>query len=174
MCSKSGKIQRSIGALYTIFVTKQKTGIQRNLINCPPKYQLFRDIVQEHTEVPISAILPISTRYNRLWGYDVMCDVLCRAAALGVSAGGYLNVHKTVRKKIKQERQIDQRQVTTAEVPNRLPTGEWLRGILDKCDKDDIYESFFDVVCNQLKLCKKLKLIPKHGIVVAVDKHKIP
>ena len=153
---------------------KQKGRIQRNLLNCPPKYQLFRDIVQGQTEKPILSILSISTRYNSLFGYDVICDIMCRSAALGVSAGGYLNAHKAVRKKAKQEQQTGQRDAVVGGVFTRLPTGEWLRGILDACNKKDIYDSFSDVVGIQLNLCKKLKLIPKDGMVVAVDVHKIP
>ncbi len=110
----------------------------------------------KHLEGAISPLVDISTKHNALYDVQDFNGGIIRAVcanssvggcASGVSAGNYARVS---------------------------PSDEWFRRRLATMDTDNVQKMFKESVAKQLLKLKQLNLLPKDGMVVAIDMHLIP
>ena len=97
-------------------------------------------------------------KYNSIYGPAVLNDSLLGASLRSTSVGGYLEGKRPF----------------LAKHGMPAPSGEWLRNLIGTADPDFIHEFINNSLLYQFERLMELGMLPKEGITVAVDVHKIP
>ena len=97
-------------------------------------------------------------KYNSIYGPTVLNDSMLGASLRSTSVGGYLEGRRSI--------------LTMYDMP--APSDEWFRYLMGTADLDFIHEFISNSLLYQFEHLIELDRLPKEGITVAADMHKIP
>lgn len=112
--------------------------------------------IMKHLEDAISPLVDISTKHNALYDVQDFNRGIIRAVCADSSVGGCASG------------------VSAGNCARISPSDEWFRRRLATMDTDNVQKMFKESVSKQILKLKQLNLLPKDGMVVAIDMHLIP
>ena len=116
----------------------------------------LRANIMKHLEDAISPLVDISTKHNALYDVQDFNGGIIRAVCADSSVGGCASG------------------VSAGNCAGVYPSDEWFRRRLATMDTDNVQKMFKESVAKQILKLKQLNMLPKDGIVVAIDMHLIP
>ena len=122
----------------------------------------IREYVVAGLENVVGMLVGTSSRPNAVYGVSDLNRGMIRAAVQDASVGGCANGVRVSRESfgIKEGRAV--------------PSDEWFRSILSSVDEKELIQVFATVVSLQLGELNRLGLLPRDGLVIAIDMHLIP
>ena len=132
-----------------IFVVETKNQTDRDLLNNPRIYQDIADGVKN-----MLACTNTSNRHNAIFGTDDLNHGMLKGAVMDSSVGGCANA--------------------TSHKYCNTPSDRWYASAIKGIERDTIQHTFEDKIAGQLGTLKKLDMLPKKGLDVAIDMHLIP
>ena len=112
----------------------------------------------EQTTLELAAGMSGMFRYNSPYGPATINDSMLGASILNTSVGGYLSAKRNV----------------ASQCGTPSPTDEWFRNRIGMADPNHIRRFVNESLWGQFERLDELDILPKEGITVAVDVHKIP
>ena len=109
-----------------------------------------------------SGLIKISGAHNRKYNLSDFGKGMMMSATLKVSVGAYANGDRYDQRLEKGDWHIS------------TPTDTWFNNALSSIDIQDALMQFEKIISEQLAILKKLNLIPKDGLTIAIDIHLIP
>ena len=122
----------------------------------------MREYVVAGLENVVGMLAGTSSRPNAVYGVSDLNKGMMRAAVQDASVGGCANGVRVSRESfgIKEGRAV--------------PSDEWFRSILSSVDEKELIQVLATVVSLQLGELNRLGLLPRDGLVIAIDMHLIP